>query len=77
MSPYEIWYKRFKGALEALESRQQQQQSPLPVIYQWQQPQPANSASKCAPAKELLSLVVKARGSLMQLRSTQLQHART
>ena len=48
VAPYERWYERFKGALESLKSRQQQQHSPLPIIYQWQRPQPAHSAPECA-----------------------------
>ena len=46
VAPYERWYERFEAALKALESRQQQQQSPLPTIYQWRQPQPAHSTSR-------------------------------
>jgi len=53
VAPYSRWYERFKGALESLESKQQQQQSPLPIIYQWQQPQPAHSSSKYGPANAL------------------------
>ena len=46
VAPYECWYERFEAALKALESKQQQQQSPLPIIYQWRQPQPAHSTSR-------------------------------
>ena len=49
VAPYKRWYERFKGALEALQSKQQQAQSPLPIIYQWRQPQPAHASSKYAP----------------------------
>ena len=38
VAPYERWYERFEAALKALKSKEQQQQSPLPTIYQWQQP---------------------------------------
>ncbi len=48
VAPYERWYERFKGALEALKSKQQQQHSPLPIIYQWQRPQPAHGAQEYA-----------------------------
>ena len=48
MAPYERWYERFKSALESLKSKQQQQNSPLPIIYQWQRPQPAHGAQEYA-----------------------------
>ena len=48
VAPYERWYERFKSALESLGSRQQQQHSPLPIIYQWQRPLPAHSAPEYA-----------------------------
>jgi hypothetical protein len=35
--PYDKWYKEFKEALEALDHAKQQQ-SPLPIIYQWERP---------------------------------------
>ena len=48
VAPYERWYERFKSVLESLKSKQQQQHSPLPIIYQWQRPQPAHGAQECA-----------------------------
>lgn len=50
VAPYERWYEHFKGTLEALKDRRQQQHSPLPIIYQWQRPQPAHSAQEYALA---------------------------
>ena len=56
VAPYERWYARFEAALKALKSKQQQQQSPLPTIYQWRQPQPAHSTSRCSICALILLL---------------------
>ena len=42
---YEQWYSEFKAALEKLDQKQQQQ-SPLPIIYQWEQPQSGKGGTK-------------------------------
>lgn len=42
---YAQWYAEFKRALEGLDVKRQQQ-SPLPIIYQWAQPSPPDAGAK-------------------------------
>ena len=42
---YAQWYSEFKGALQGLDA-QRQQQSPLPIIYQWAKPSPPDAGAK-------------------------------
>lgn len=49
IASYEQWYSKFKAALEKLDHAKQQQ-SPLPIIYQWQHPQSGSSGTKYATA---------------------------
>ena len=48
MEDYAQWYSTFKRALEGLDAKRQQQ-SPLPIIYQWAKPAPPDAGAKWGP----------------------------
>ena len=49
---YGTWYREFKAALEGMDVKRQQA-SPLPIIYQWAQPTPGKSGTKCVLAHDV------------------------